>query len=74
MRSRGSLKLDEFDPISILCFLKSMAEVRHHYVGKVPSDEEQERQTKRDRLDSQWKQARIDARASATKSARGEAA
>ena len=38
-----------------------MAEVRHHYVGKVPSEGEQERQTKRDRLDAQWKQARIDA-------------
>ena len=38
-----------------------MAEVRHHYVGKVESDEERERQAKRDRLDAQWKQARIDA-------------
>jgi hypothetical protein len=35
--------------------------MRHEYIGKVPSDEEQERQTKRDRLDAQWKQARIDA-------------
>ena len=35
--------------------------MRHEYIGKVPSDEEQQRQTKRDRLDAQWKQARIDA-------------
>ena len=29
--------------------------------GKVESDEERERQAKRDRLDAEWKQARIDA-------------
>jgi hypothetical protein len=38
-----------------------MAEVNHRYIGRIPSDEEQKRQTKRDRLDAQWKQARIDA-------------
>ena len=38
-----------------------MAEVHHRYIGRIPSEGEQERQAKRDRLDSQWKQARIDA-------------
>ena len=35
--------------------------MRHEYIGKVRSDEEQKRQAKRDRLDAEWKQARIDA-------------
>ena len=35
--------------------------MRHEYIGKVESDEERERQAKRDRLDAEWKQARIDA-------------
>ena len=35
--------------------------MRHEYIGKVQSEGKQERQTKRDRLDAQWKQARIDA-------------
>ena len=35
--------------------------MRHEYIGKVRSEDEQERQTKRDRLDAKWKQARIDA-------------
>jgi hypothetical protein len=52
--------LDEFDPISISCFFLA-AGMRHEYIGKIPSEGEQERQTKRDRLDAQWKQARIDA-------------
>jgi hypothetical protein len=35
--------------------------MRHEYIGKVASDEEQERQAERDRLDAQWKRKRIDA-------------
>ena len=38
-----------------------MAEVNHRYIGKVPSESEQERQAKRDRLDAEWKRKRIDA-------------
>jgi hypothetical protein len=38
-----------------------MAEVRHFYAGKIPSEGEQERQAKRDRLDAEWKRKRIDA-------------
>ena len=38
-----------------------MAEVNHRYIGRIPSEGEQERQAKRDRLDAEWKQKRIDA-------------
>ena len=38
-----------------------MAEVNHRYIGRVPSEVEQKRQADRDRLDAEWKQARIDA-------------
>ena len=38
-----------------------MAEVHHRYIGRIPSEGEQERQAKRDRLDAEWKQKRIDA-------------
>lgn len=36
-----------------------MAEVNHRYIGRIPSEGEQERQAKRDRLDAEWKQKRI---------------
>ena len=38
-----------------------MAEVNHRYIGRIPSESEQERQAKRDRLDAEWKRNRIDA-------------
>ena len=38
-----------------------MAEVNHRYIGRIPSEGEQERQTKRDQLDAEWKRKRIDA-------------
>ena len=38
-----------------------MAEVNHRYIGRIPSESEQERQTKRDQLDAEWRRKRIDA-------------
>ena len=38
-----------------------MAEVHHRYIGRIPSEGEQERQAAREKLDSEWKRKRIDA-------------
>jgi hypothetical protein len=59
---RRAVNLDRLAPDFDFVFSKkSMAEVNHRYIGRIPSEGEQERQTKRDQLDAEWKRKRIDA-------------